>query len=122
MEDDIYRVRLLVYWYDNLVRPLLEKTVSQERLAEFDKDQERLSKTLNTANPEVAICFLGTSGIGKSTLINAIVGGAQAVVPSGGVGPLTAQALVVRSRSERRLEVEYHGAGRILRTVFGLEQ
>jgi hypothetical protein len=122
MEPEVRQVKQFLDWYDNVVRSFFGKTISQEKVAEFDKDRDHLSKTVQATDTEVAVCFLGASGIGKSTLINAMVGGSQAVVPSGGVGPLTAQALVVRSRPERRLEVEYHGPGRILRTVFGLEQ
>jgi hypothetical protein len=114
--------KLLISWYDTYVRPFFEKTLDAERTAEFDGDREHLAKVLELSDTEVAVCFLGPSGIGKSTLINAIVGGAESIVPSGGIGPLTAQALVVRSQPERKLEVEYHGPARILRTVFGLEQ
>jgi GTP-binding protein EngB required for normal cell division len=122
MDAEVRQTKELLDWYDNAVRSFLEKTVSVEKIAEFDKDREHLSKVTRAGDADVAVCFLGPSGIGKSTIINAVVGGSQAVVPSGGVGPLTAQALVVRSRPARRLEVEYHGRGRILRTVFGLQQ
>src|SRR6185369_1824370 len=113
---------LLIDWYSTFVRPLFAKTLSEDLVAALDKDRDQLSKLRGTSRTEIAICFLGTSGIGKSTLINAIVGGANVIVPSGGVGPLTAQALIVRSMPEKRLEVEYHNARPILRTVFGLEQ
>ncbi len=113
---------LLINWYSTFVRPLFAKTLSEDLVAALDKDRDQLSKLRGTSRTEIAICFLGTSGIGKSTLINAIVGGANVIVPSGGVGPLTAQALIVRSMPEKRLEVEYHNAQPILRTVFGLEQ
>lgn len=122
MELELRHTKQLLDWYDRAARSFLEKTVPAEKSAEFDKDRELLLKAVAVADDEVAVCFLGASGIGKSTLINAMVGGGQAVVPSGGVGPLTAQALVVRSRPQKGLEVEYHGRGRILRTVFGLEQ
>src|SRR5215212_10736086 len=118
MELELHHTKQLLDWYDRAVRSFLEKTLPAEKIAEFDKDRELLLKAVAVADDEVAVCLLGASGIGKSTLINAMVGGGQAVVPSGGVGPLTAQALVVRSRSQRGLEVEYHKRKRILRTVF----
>lgn len=122
MAPEVRQTKELLAWYDNSVRSFLEKVVPGEKIVEFDKDREHLSKVVRTCDADVAVCFLGPSGIGKSTIINAVVGGSQAVVPSGGVGPLTAQALVVRSRPARRLEVEYHGRGKILKTVFGLRQ
>lgn len=122
MESEILQTRQLLDWYDSVVRSFLAKAIPQEKVAEFDKDRDHLAKTIQVTDAEVAVCFLGASGIGKSTLINAMVGGAEAVVPSGGVGPLTAQALVVRTRPERGLEVEYHGRDRINQMIFGLEQ
>ncbi|HYG10431.1 MAG TPA: dynamin family protein [Pyrinomonadaceae bacterium] len=122
MDSEVRQTRELVDWYNTAVRSFLEKTVPEGKIAEFDKDRDLLSKVARVGDADVAVCFLGPSGIGKSTIINAVVGGSQSVVPSGGVGPLTAQALVVRSRPTRRLEVEYHGRVRILRTVFGLQQ
>lgn len=111
----------LLEWYERHAGPFLKKSLAPERVAGFEKEYARLVKAVRVSLEEVAVCFLGPSGIGKSTLINAVVGGSQAVVPSGGVGPLTAQAIVVRGGARRGLEVEYHGANRILRTVFGLE-
>jgi hypothetical protein len=112
----------LLDWYQNVARPFLEKVLSEDKIANFDRDKQRLPQTAQLGNTELAACFLGSSGVGKSTLINALVGGAQPVVPSGGVGPLTAQALVVRYGELPGFEVEYHGPSRILRTIFGLQQ
>jgi GTP-binding protein EngB required for normal cell division len=122
MQPDAQRAAELLNWYKNQARPFLAKTIAEEKLVSFDKDSSRLEGNVKTFDAELAVCFLGSSGIGKSTLLNAILEGAQAVVPSGGVGPLTAQALVVRYSEKPGLEVEYHGPGRLLRTVFGLEQ
>src|SRR5450631_2415840 len=107
--DERTETQRLLEWYDAYARPFLTGRVSDEKLAEFDKDRRRLEKAAAISGTELAACFLGTSGIGKSTLINALVGGAQSVVPSGGVGPLTAQALVVRYSEIPGFEVEYHG-------------
>jgi hypothetical protein len=43
------------------------------------------------------------------------------VVPSGGVGPLTAQALTVRFGASPKIEAEYHSSDRLNQLVFGLE-
>ena len=112
----------LMRWYEDKVRGFLASNIGEEKVQAFDKDHARLKRATELSETELAVCFLGNSGVGKSTLINAIIGGDRAVVPSGGVGPLTAQALVVRHNERAGFEVEYHGAGQLLRTVFGLEQ
>jgi vacuolar-type H+-ATPase subunit H len=112
----------LMHTYEERVRPFLQSNLDNEKVQTFDKDHARLKRTALLAETELAVCFLGNAGVGKSTLINAVIGGDRAVVPAGGVGPLTAQALVVRHNDQARFEVEYHSAGQLLRTVFGLEQ
>jgi len=110
----------LVDWYQSQARPFLERN-APERLTDFDRDCQRLSESSKTIGQELSVCFLGNSGVGKSTLINALVANGATVVPSGGVGPLTAQALTVRHSVQPRLEADYHGAGRLWQLVFGLE-
>jgi GTP-binding protein EngB required for normal cell division len=122
MQDETEKIRQFVKWYEETARPFLLKTAPEEKVADFDKDVARLSKAVESFDAELAVCFLGSSGIGKSTLINALLGGKQAVVPSGGVGPLTAQAVVVRYQEALGFEVEYHKPARLWRTIFGLER
>jgi GTP-binding protein EngB required for normal cell division len=117
-----FEIHELIHWYNDQVRPFLAANVDEDKLRAFDKDHDQLKSVADLSQAELAVCFLGNSGVGKSTLINAVIGGDQIVVPSGGVGPLTAQALVVRHNSEVCFEVDYHGKGQLLRTVFGLEQ
>jgi GTP-binding protein EngB required for normal cell division len=123
MQVEIEKIKQFVKWYEETARPfLLKMALEEKKVADFDKDAARLSKAVESFDPELAVCFLGSSGIGKSTLINALLGGKRAVVPSGGVGPLTAQAVVVRYREAPGFEVEYHNHLRLWRTIFGLER
>jgi GTPase SAR1 family protein len=115
MQGEIEKIKQFVKWYEETARPFLLKT-AEEKVADFDRDNARLSKAVKSFDVELAVCFLGSSGVGKSTLINSLLGGEQAVVPSGGVGPLTAQAVVVRHQETPGIEVEYHKTVTLRRT------
>jgi hypothetical protein len=110
----------LVHWYKTQARSFLEKHCA-EKVEEFDRDSGRLQRASSLMGEDLSVCFLGNSGVGKSTLINALTGGGQAVVPSGGVGPLTAQALTVRYGASPKIAAEYHSRERLNQLVFGLE-
>lgn len=111
----------LADWYTNHVRPLLEQE-EPNRLVDFDADLERLRTTRESRDEELAVCFLGVSGVGKSTLINALIAGGEMVLPSGGIGPLTAQALTVRKGAEPRFEAQYHPPKKLNKVLFVLER
>lgn len=109
----------VLVWYEQSARPFLEKH-APDRLEAAHADQERLKRLL-ASRDEVTVCFLGNSGVGKSTLLNALAAGASQVLPAGGIGPLTAQATEVRFSEEKRFRVIYHPKSHLWRLAFALE-
>jgi hypothetical protein len=111
----------LIDWFQSHVTPFLQ-TVQPEKVAPLDGDARNLGGVARTVDQELAVCFLGNAGVGKSTLINSLVAGKDVILPAGGIGPLTAQALAVRYAPGRRFEVEYHPPEVLWRLGFALER
>jgi energy-coupling factor transporter ATP-binding protein EcfA2 len=110
-----------VDWYREHVRPIVTQ-LDLARAEEWDIEIDRLVGDVAKPLPETTVCFLGSSGVGKSTLINALAGGTEAILPAGGVGPLTAQALEVRYAGHPRFIAHYHPPSQLNRLVFGIQQ
>jgi len=117
-EKAITRARALSNWYSASLRRFLEEHAG-ESVAQLDNENSRIQKLLDLA-PETAVCFVGVSGIGKSTLLNAIVAGERTLAPSGGVGPLTALATEVRYSDKGYLRAQYQPKHRLWRVVWAL--
>lgn len=97
-------------------------TYAADNLKSYNEQYDKLLKALNIQNEPIHACFLGTSGIGKSTLLNALIAKDKVVLPAGGIGPLTAQAITVRYGDKSSFKAEYHNQGKINRLRFALEQ
>jgi len=96
----------LLSWFEESVQPFLLK-YAPEKLYAIQADKQRLN-VLRESRYDITVCFLGNSGVGKSTLLNALVAGECQILPAGGIGPLTAQATEVRYSEEKQFHVTYH--------------
>src|SRR6266567_7468514 len=74
-------VERLVRWYNERVRPFLAEHL-QDKVAGLDEAIARIRTLDRNVTDELAICFLGASGVGKSTLINALVAGQELFRPA----------------------------------------
>jgi len=110
----------ILSWFEHSARPFLE-VHAKERLASLDNDRERLRKLLDRRDG-ITVCLIGNSGIGKSTLLNALAAGEQQVLPAGGIGPLTAQATEIHYSDTPSFTVQYHKRKLLWQIGFALEQ
>lgn len=108
-------------WYSGRARPFLEQHASTH-IESIDKRKMDIEKLARTVDDEVPICFLGNAGVGKSTLLNAIVSERVNVLPHGGIGPLTAQATAVRYAENPYFHASYFSAVALNRILFALER
>jgi hypothetical protein len=115
-------VEKLERWHKERVRPFLAEYL-QDKVSGLDEVLARILSLDQGVSEELAICFLGASGVGKSTLINALVAGKELILPSGGIGPLTALAMEVRYGKEPIFDAQYHTAGSLWQGIgFPLER
>ncbi|MDB4988370.1 MAG: uncharacterized protein JWN04_3548, partial [Myxococcaceae bacterium] len=121
MTDHAKYAQNLTAWYQSDARPFLAE-VATDRVAQLDQELVRLEGLRKLLEADMPVCFLGTAGVGKSTLINAVVAGRDVILPAGGVGPLTAEATLVRFASERRFQVVYHPPAKLNNLLFALER
>jgi len=112
------KARAILSWYARDLRTFLNEH-SADQILQLDDEDKRLKRLLEQS-AETVVCFLGNSGIGKSTLLNALVAEEKTIAPSGGVGPLTALATEVRYSETPRLRVRYHTKGHLWKVATAL--
>jgi hypothetical protein len=97
--------RRLLQEFKEQYRPFfVEQSVQTVEI--LDRSADVLEAVLKR-KARLSVGFLGEAQVGKSSLINALVG--RTALPAGGIGPLTAQATEVTNADESSLEVTYHG-------------
>jgi len=82
----------------------------------FEKQFAKINETIQdlklslTIPKDFEVGFIGKSQVGKSTLINSLLADDHypRILPSGGIGPLTAISISIKYGEQRRLIVEYH--------------
>jgi hypothetical protein len=118
MDDPERRASQILEAYEARGRPLLQSLGARE-LPQIDAAAEVLRLAL-AQQRALRVGFLGESQVGKSSIINALVG--QRVLPSGGVGPLTAQETTIAHASAPAVRVKYHGRARLNAFRLALER
>jgi predicted GTPase len=110
----------LIAWYTEKARPFLLEHVPED-VAAIDQQKARLERLCKAAEEDVEACFLGSSGVGKSTLLNGLVADRHNLLPHGGIGPLTAQATEVRYTESPYFKATYLPARELHKIRFALE-
>ncbi|MCA9190697.1 MAG: hypothetical protein KDB03_03005 [Planctomycetales bacterium] len=66
--------RALSVWFRKKVKPFLSNE-DPDKVTELDREFARLEEREKQLEEPLSVCFVGGAGVGKSTLINAVVAG-----------------------------------------------
>lgn len=113
-------IEALLAWYRERARNFLGFWAPED-LGSLDQDAERLGKLVDLPEDAV-VCCLGSAGVGKSTLLNAVISDSGQVLPAGGIGPLTALAIRVHYSAAPTFEARYQPRKQLWRLTFALER
>ncbi len=97
-------VEELLGWYEEYGRPSLAGGIAEALLDELDRQCDDL-RARTEKSPEVEVAFLGATTVGKSTVINALLG--ERLLPMMVVGSTTAARVMLRYGAKRRITVHY---------------
>ncbi|BDG02817.1 dynamin family protein [Anaeromyxobacter oryzae] len=106
----------LIAVYRDKIRSFLE--TNGQDLTAGDQAVAVLESALGQRS-RLSVGFVGESQVGKSSLINALLG--RSALPAGGVGPLTASATRVRFATDPTLSVRYHAKKQLQQLAFAIE-
>lgn len=102
--------RIFADWYQD-VRPELRQLLG-DRVDALEQREGWLQAD-GRATPALHVCVVGQAAVGKSTLINCLVSDQLSILPSGGVGPHTASAIVVRYATDPHAEIRFVNLDRV---------
>ncbi|MDF1662767.1 MAG: dynamin family protein, partial [Planctomycetota bacterium] len=118
MNDELAAaVQALLDFYKDTLRPYLQRQRSED-ITNLDFGSSALGQLVRK-DMNLSVGFVGESQVGKSTLINALLG--YTALPSGGVGPLTAQATHVKYAEENALHAVYHPKRKLNQLAFTIQ-
>ena len=96
--------KALLKWFDEEAIAVLQRRCAPEFLAQVRAQAESLKQSLASEH-RTEIAFLGSTTVGKSTTINAVIG--RRILPENRIGSTTAAKVILRFGARERLTVKF---------------